>query len=571
MAVVLLVGAVTAVWLRRSPAASRMEPPALVTLTSMSGLESSPTFSPDGEQVAFAWNGEGENNWDIYLKLVGSSEVRRLTTDPARDERPVWSPDGREVAFLRRVTGSTTLLTVSPVTGTERKLASVESERLVDLAWWGEGRWLALAGWVPGEGHGVYLVPSEGGQLRALIRAAPAEYYTAVATSPDGRTLALGVCSAAVRCHLKVVDIGPDLTASGSPRSLTPRAGPEVTAVAWTRGGRSVVYSSDSRLWRVAVDGSGPAERLDVAGIGAQTPAVAPQHDRLAFALARTTLSIHPLDTTSSSAPILTSSGSDFDVQFSPDGRRLAFTSTRQGEGLHIWTARFDGTGARQLVQGTGRTQGSPAWSPDGRQIAFDYRQDDGSWSIFVVDADGGAPRPLTTEPGDENIPAWSRDGRWVYYTSEQKAGRNVWRVSAGAGHPQQITTGGSRYRVAISPDGREVLFQPRTGARDPLLTAPAPVLAVPADGGGTPRQVLPCASDFSTNVHGIYYVECAAGAEHPVHFVDAATNLDRVIGRTSYMDTEVTSTLAVSPDGKTVLVPRLSNVADLMLIENFK
>jgi serine/threonine protein kinase/Tol biopolymer transport system component len=571
VAVLLLVGAATAVWLRRSPAAPRMQQPALVTLTSMRGVESSPTFSPDGEQVAFAWNGEGENNWDIYLKLVGSSEVRRLTTDPARDERPIWAPDGREIAFLRRGTGSTTLLTVSPVTGTERKLASVESERLVDVSWWADGRWLALAGLVPGQGHGVYLVPSEGGQLRALIRAAAAEYYTALATSPDGRRLALGVCSAAVRCHLKLVDIGPDLTVSGSPRSVTVRAGPEVTAIAWTREERSVVYASDSRLWRVDVDGSGSAERLDVAGIGAQTPAVAPKHDRLAFALGRTTVSIHPLDMTSASAPVLTSSGWDFDVRFSPDGRRLAFTSTRLGEGTQIWTSRVDGTGARQLVQGTGKVQGSPAFSPDGRQIAFDYRQDDGSWSIFVVDADGGAPRPVTMEPGDENLPTWSLDGQWLYYTSEQKAGRNVWRVPVGIGHPQQITTGGSRYRVAISPDGREVLFQPRTGGHDSWLTAPAPVLAVPAGGGGTPRQVLPCASDFSTNVHGIYYVECAAGTEHAVHFVDAATKLDRVIGRTSFMDTELTSTLAVSPDGETVLVPRLSNLADLMLIENFK
>ena len=44
-----------------------------------------PSFSPDGEQVAFAWNGEREDNFDIYVKIVGSSEVRRLTTNPAPD------------------------------------------------------------------------------------------------------------------------------------------------------------------------------------------------------------------------------------------------------------------------------------------------------------------------------------------------------------------------------------------------------------------------------------------------------------------------------------------------------
>ena len=65
------------------------------------GEEMNPTFSPDGGQIAFAWNGEKGDNADIYLKMVGSPEVRRLTTDPARDVAPSWSPDGRQIAFLR--------------------------------------------------------------------------------------------------------------------------------------------------------------------------------------------------------------------------------------------------------------------------------------------------------------------------------------------------------------------------------------------------------------------------------------------------------------------------------------
>jgi Tol biopolymer transport system component len=72
-----------------------------VSLTTLRGEERHPTFSPDGEQVAFAWNGAKQDNQDIYVTLVGSSNVRRLTSDPSPDTKPVWSPDGRQIAFVR--------------------------------------------------------------------------------------------------------------------------------------------------------------------------------------------------------------------------------------------------------------------------------------------------------------------------------------------------------------------------------------------------------------------------------------------------------------------------------------
>ena len=82
------------------------------------------------------------------------------------------------------------------------------------------------------------------------------------------------------------------------------------------------------------------------------------------------------------------------------------------------------------------------------------------------MDADGGVPRRLTTESGNENYPVWSPDGRWIYYTSDQKAGRNVWRIPAGGGRAEQLTTGGSSFRVRVSPDGRELLYSPPAGSQ---------------------------------------------------------------------------------------------------------
>ena len=73
----------------------------VVPLTVLPGHERWPTFSPDGDQVAFEWDGENSDNADIYIKMVGSSEVRRLTSDPAGDGAPSWSPDGQQIAYIR--------------------------------------------------------------------------------------------------------------------------------------------------------------------------------------------------------------------------------------------------------------------------------------------------------------------------------------------------------------------------------------------------------------------------------------------------------------------------------------
>ena len=70
-------------------------------LTSYSGIERQPSFSPDSSQVAFSWDGDKQDNFDIYVKVIGPGAPLRLTTHASPDFSPAWSPDGRQIAFLR--------------------------------------------------------------------------------------------------------------------------------------------------------------------------------------------------------------------------------------------------------------------------------------------------------------------------------------------------------------------------------------------------------------------------------------------------------------------------------------
>ena len=93
-AAVVLAIASAALWNFLPTTEPPLEPLLPVPLTSYPGMEAGPTFSPDGDRVAFWWNGEQPDNSDIYVKLIGPGPPLRLTTDPAQDHSPAWSPDG---------------------------------------------------------------------------------------------------------------------------------------------------------------------------------------------------------------------------------------------------------------------------------------------------------------------------------------------------------------------------------------------------------------------------------------------------------------------------------------------
>ena len=91
--------------------------------------------------------------------------------------------------------------------------------------------------------------------------------------------------------------------------------------------------------------------------------------------------------------------------QYSPDGKRIVFASTRSGA-WEIWLCDRDGLNPSQLTPLNGPSAGTPHWSPDGRHIVFDSRPE-GNPDIYTIGIEGGTPRRLTTEPSTEVMPSW--------------------------------------------------------------------------------------------------------------------------------------------------------------------
>lgn len=547
-----------------------------VPLTTLPGSESQPSFSPDGNQVTFSWNSETEENWDIYVKVVGAGTPLRLTTNPEADTSPTWSPDGRQIAFLRTSDAAAGFFLIPALGGLERKVADALPNRVgvnsPYVAWTPDSKTLVLADRMSAdEPVSLFVLALETGERRRLT-APPRNTFGdgSPAISPDGKTVAF------VRTEsLSVQDIYRIGLRGGEPKRVT-FDNRRIFGMTWNRRNGDLLFTSGrggpDRLWRIPASGGAPRPVIGMPEI-ASLIAISPQGNRLAFTrwLLDTNVWRFSLDPTHSSGiqpvRLIASTRLDQGPQYSPDGERIAFASNRSGA-WEIWMCDRAGQNSIQLTSLNGPITGTPHWSPDNRHIAFDSRPN-GNPDIYVIGMEGGNPRRLTSEPSQDVVPSWSRDGHWIYFASNRTGTYQIWKVPPAGGPALQVTKGGG-FHGHESADGRDLYY-----AKSPNQPG---LWKVPINGGAEVPVLESLHEGFwgywDVTAKGIYYVDRRdmqrAGVRYFLNFYDFASKRDRQM--LAFEKRPFNSGLAISPDGRWCLYTQADQSdTDIMLVDNFR
>jgi len=397
--------------------------PSFTQLTYQPGTEFFPSLSPDGKSLAYASRNSG--NWDIYVQRVGGTNPLNLTQNsPADDSQPAFSPDGERIAFRSERDGGGIYLmgatgesitrvsdfgyspSWSPdgaqiLVGTE-KIPQPSTRPTKSQLWKidvksGERRMISEGDalqphYSPHQQRIVYWGrPSKAGQ-REDIWTIPAEGGEAVRIT-GGNT----------------IDVNP----------------------VWSPDGRYLYFSSSRggsmNIWRVPVDeesGATAGEPEAVTTVGAASSALQLSLSRDGHRLAYIAqedirnlrkVAFDPSAGKAHAEPQWITRGS-LQLWFpdpSPDGEWL--TACSRGQQRHVYIIRTDGTELRDLTEDNFRHDGWPRWSPDGKRIAFTSRRT-GDYEVWVINRDGSGMRQVTDSKSGHYSP-WSPDGRTIAYS----------------------------------------------------------------------------------------------------------------------------------------------------------
>ncbi len=501
-------------WLRREQAA----PPApqLMQVTTSTGVDLHPSYSPDGGSIAYSSDRSGQ--FEIYVRsLAKGGRELQVTNDGMQNLQPSWSPDGRYLTFTSQRRGG--IGVVPALGGVVRMLTDFGSQP----AWSPDGREIAF------ESEGVYsvspldlfpsgaatiwVVGAQGGPPRQVTRQySPKGAHSNPMWTEEGRILFVTTTRMT----------WPELWSvegAGGPAAQVKLPVPMLGGVTYSTGSRSLYFVSQGELctasiYRVGVSGTrtvGEARILTATMAGTIPRDLAASRDgsALAVALSKLTTSLSEIPAEGGAPKVLmqdTSFRNSFPV-FSPDGSKLAYFSRRFGELGDFWLMDVDGSHARQVttlppgermpswtpdgkelatlckdggqfkvcftsLEGVLRmvpVEGTPnAWvrvSPDGRRVVSQRTSEDGRKSIWVQDLAGGRARGITPKDMSIGFPLWAPDGRWVVGELHDGENTNLAMVPVEGGAPVVLTQGrGHAWPAGWAPDGDRVVY---AGFRD--------------------------------------------------------------------------------------------------------
>lgn len=493
----------------------RLDGTGLQQLTDHPAFDDSGALSPDGHLLAFVSTRE-TGNANIWVLELETGRLTNLTAGSIGDYMPSWSPDGEWIAFSS-IRDSTPLEPGSDPAGTPRRFRSdiyavrrdgsglkrlSTSGRMFSPRWSPDGRHIVAVQEDPlppvasmRVGPNGLPDPSVGQQLLNSV-----SRIVAIAVA-DGRITELGQAqprTGARSPQLITADRAAWITMEGIRFSDgTTGASGEFRRPSWTSDGRIMVFHRDHASGR---QGAVEAQRSPTAF--RFRPAFDPH-----FTIMRTgsfpsprplkdgwiVVNDQPLGAVHNAIMAVSPDGTRQRLVFrhpqlravgpavSPDGSRIAFTlgnlgMATEGQPARLALVNADGSGLIELTA-AGHHAAYPGWSPDGSRLVYAHTEP-GNRGLRIIDLDTNTITELTTGP--DNFPSWSPDGERIAFT----------RSPHGLGGPSQIYTvkpdgtgltrltlhpGAQDAHPAYSPDGRWIAF---TSARINPRTEPTDLLS---------------------------------------------------------------------------------------------
>ena len=543
-------------------------------LTTYAGYNGSPTISPDGTHFAFEWDGYNQSNTrQIYVSLVGRGSPLQLTRHQGGGYYPAFSPDGQAIAYVGSEEHRAAIFLIPALGGRAIRLADRGTS---GLTWSPDGRWLVLSHGSSREDtrRSLFIMPSTGGSEGRLTDPPIPANDGDGAFSPDGRQIVFVRSLSRYTGDLYAISIREGRAIGQARRITTDQR--EKSSPVWTANGKEIVFvagerTSERRIYRVNASG-GPLRRIEGIGDDAKELAISWKGHRLIYSKERILSNLWRMSLVNRAArpeKILSSTRFDSAGAYSPDGKRIAFSSSRGGV-RQIWTADADGSNAVPLTSFDRGVAGLLRWSPDGHTIAFDARPE-GNSGIYVISAEGGTPKLITEHPANDSEPCWSADGRWIYFGSNRAGKRQIYRVPASGGEVQLIAkTGGT---PIASPDGKWLYYAgddgiirwvPAEGGQETTALS-----GVATHGDSAPLRVE--AKEIWVTAEGIYYggAFLAAEKKYPVYFYRLADGRTETVVK---RDNPPWAFLSVSADGKWLVYSQVEHyIREQALVENFR
>jgi Tol biopolymer transport system component/tRNA A-37 threonylcarbamoyl transferase component Bud32 len=425
----------------------------LTMLLSSEGEARSPALSADGKMIAYI--GSDGGNVNLYVRRVAGGERIRLTDDAAFKDDPSFSPDGDRIAFARRrPDAARPEICLIPALG-GRAIPVIADGRTP--AWSPDGAHLAFILVRPDEPEALAIAAADGTDVRIVLRAdAIYPFFNRPAWSPDGALVAFSRSGGGVSQEVWLVP-----AAGGAPRRMW-QDPPGVFSAdpAFTPDGRGIVHSSSrggaTNLWLMPLDGTTPARLTSGTGPDAWPSVSRTGAITLVNSRTRATLLVFRLDT-GETRTLATHHSPLWAPSFSPDGREIAFARNEADGSWHIWTLPADGGAPRQITSSR-LPEIYPRYTPDGTAILFH------SWGseprrIWRVPRDGGQAVALTPARREHDEYAdMSRDGRWLAFARTEEGEAHIYVAPAAGGEARRLTDSSSTI-PRWSPDGRWIAF----------------------------------------------------------------------------------------------------------------